>query len=132
MTTWPSGVRGGGGRNSGLELRDAFDQIAIGMRTNQNESGWSDEPGYSQGRESRLLNIDRSVRERDGFDHSSLGLRREKADAVKRLRREEIADGRWLAVTSQMKEDGVRSRSMQVTLSDSPRQRVNSRLQRMI
>ena len=84
MTTWPSGVRDGGGRNSGLELHDEFDQIPIGTRTNQNESGWSDEPGYSQGRESRLLNVDRSVRERDGFDHSSLGLRRETTDAVKR------------------------------------------------
>jgi len=51
------------------------------------------------------MNVDRGVRESDGFDHLGLGLRGERAETIKRKRRKEIIDGEWFAVASQMKVD---------------------------
>lgn len=73
---------------------------------------------YPQGRKSRLLDVDRCIRERDGFGPSSLGLCLDRAETIKREGRKEIVDSERFATVSQMKVDGVRRRSAQVTLSD--------------
>ena len=44
----------------------------------------TNEVKYAQGRESRLLKVDRSVRERNRRDHASLGLGRERTTAIGR------------------------------------------------
>ena len=74
---------------------------------------------YSQGREPRPPSVDRGVSECDRFNHSSLGLCREGADAIRRNGRKEVVDSEWFAVICQMKEDSVGRRSMQVALLDS-------------
>ena len=99
MTTWPSGVRDGGERNSGLELRSissrSYTRLLSVTRPDQPEheagSSWSggvvritNELENPQGRKSRLLDVDGGVRERDGPDHSSLGLRRGRTDTITR------------------------------------------------
>jgi hypothetical protein len=44
----------------------------------------------AQWRESRPLNVERGVRERDRIDQSSLGQRRERAAAIRRDRGKEV------------------------------------------
>ena len=81
---------------------------------------------YSQGREPRPPSVDRGVSECDRFNHSSLGLCREGADAIRRNGRKEVVDSEWFAVICQMKEDSVGRRNMQVALLDSRGNWVNN------
>ena len=75
------------------------------------------------------MNVDRRIRE---LDHPSLGLRRGWTVAIKWKGRKEIVDGERFPVASQMKEDGIRGRSIQVALADSPGNWINSRLRRVM
>lgn len=81
---------------------------------------------YSQGRKPRLLDGDCGICERDGFHHSSLGLRPKRTVAIERNGLEEIVDGERFAAVSQMKEDGVRRRGVQVALLGPARKWVNN------
>ena len=70
---------------------------------------------HAQGRKPRLLDMNSGVRERDGFDQSSLGT-----DTIKRKGRQKIVESEWFAVASQMKENRVRGCDVQVALLRSP------------
>ena len=140
-----------GWRRAQLRPRVAFDQIPdhrharhlSPQRTNQNAgpgSGWSKGEGVdmtnevkdAQRRESRPLDVDRSVRECDWRDYTSLGLGRKRTAAIRRNRRKEVVYSGRFTIGSQMKENRVRRSGGQVTLSDPEGKWINSRSRRVI
>jgi hypothetical protein len=78
----------------------------------------TNEVKHVQWREPRLLDVDRRVRECDLRDYTSLGLGEGRTAAIRWDRGKEVVYGGRLAIGSQIKKNGVRRSSGQVTLSD--------------